>query len=505
MAGDYRKIELVAQPKPSIDVEPESAFWSRYKDARHVALPAAVSCLDFSPVAPYDLAVTSSSRVSILDGRTCEPRHALTRFKAAALSGHYRSDGRLIIAGGEEGIVRVFDAATRSCLRLLRGHRGPVRAARFGRGKSIAVSGSDDGTFREWDISTSQNTLSLSAHTDHIRAVEGNPSSENVWATGSYDRTVRLWDARARSAVMTLDHGSPVEALVFFPAGNALVSAGGPYLRVWDIIGGGRLLAEPANHQKTITCLALDPTATRLVSGGADRIVKFYDVAAYRVVHTLAHHAPVLSVAMSPDGRRIAIGAADGDLCIRTRRDAATPQSAASDSAPLGTARYFLQSRGAAEEALVAESAKKPWLPEHEKLLRAFQYKMALDAALASKRADVVVSMLRELMHRGALAIALEGRDETSLEPLLVFLVNYCTVPRFARLLLTVALAVVEMYATVLGRSVAIDELFFKMQAALSREIGLQRDLTNILGALDLIVAAAEARPARDDEGEAQA
>lgn len=54
-----------------------------------------------------------------------------------------------------------------------------------------------------------------------------------------------------------------------------------------------------SNHQKTVTCLAFDSTASRLLSGGLDQMVKVYDVNTYKVVHTMRYPAPVLSLAVS--------------------------------------------------------------------------------------------------------------------------------------------------------------------------------------------------------------
>jgi hypothetical protein len=42
------------------------------------------------------------------------------------LSGTFRSDGKLIAAGTEEGQVLVFDTGTKTMLRILNGHRGSV-------------------------------------------------------------------------------------------------------------------------------------------------------------------------------------------------------------------------------------------------------------------------------------------------------------------------------------------------------------------------------------------
>jgi len=547
-------VEVEAPVKAYHDEEPEGEFWGRYKLAYHAQQPSSVTCVDFSPVAPHDLAATASARVAVLDGRTLEQRHALARFRAQAFSGRYRGDGRLLVAGGEDGVVRVFDAASRVELRAFSGHRGPVRAARFARNKVRCLSGGDDGTLREWELATSACTTHIAAaHSDHIRGIEPSPAAEGVWATASYDGAARVWDVRAATPqVASLPHGAPVEAVAWLSGGTALATAGGNRVRIWDVLSG-RVLAEIATHQKTVTALALDPGGARLLTGGADHLVKVLDVHTFRVLHTFTHHAPVLALAIAPDGRRLALGAADGDLCVLTRvdSDGDVADTAAEERAP-GTVRYFLRGRvdqpqhqaaavlparpsnninapgrpvsttsmttttamtaaamaaagsgggsvsggsgtpSATTATTTSNATNKRRLERYDVLLRKFKYAAALDAALATNKPAVVVGVLRELMHRGGLRIALKRRDETTLEPLLVFLVNCITVPQYAPLLVTVCTLVVDMYASVLGRSMRIDELFYKLQTRLHRELELQGQLLRLMGALDLLVAASE-------------
>ena len=85
----------------------------------------------------------------------------------------------------------------------------------------------------------------------------------------------------AAQAVMTLEHGAPVEDAAFFPAGGLLASVGGTAALVWDLVAGGRPLARLANHQKTVTCCAVSPlagpasaAAPRLLTGSLDGHVK---------------------------------------------------------------------------------------------------------------------------------------------------------------------------------------------------------------------------------------
>jgi U3 small nucleolar RNA-associated protein 15 len=46
----------------------------------------------------------------------------ITRFKDTARGGEFRKDGKLIVAGSEEGLVQVFDVGSRAVLRTMKGH-----------------------------------------------------------------------------------------------------------------------------------------------------------------------------------------------------------------------------------------------------------------------------------------------------------------------------------------------------------------------------------------------
>ncbi len=105
---------------------------------------AAVSSVHFARSDPYDYAVTSGSRVSppqsstqlsqvapllhplqvqVYSGTTNQVTKTISRFREAAYSGCFRDDGKLLAAGTEDGVVKVFDVSSRAILRQCRGHR----------------------------------------------------------------------------------------------------------------------------------------------------------------------------------------------------------------------------------------------------------------------------------------------------------------------------------------------------------------------------------------------
>jgi U3 small nucleolar RNA-associated protein 15 len=69
--------------------------------------------------------------VILYNGSTKEVARTIGRFKDSAFSGCYRSDGKLVVAGSQDGMVQVFDSNSRDVLRQFKAHKRPTHVARF--------------------------------------------------------------------------------------------------------------------------------------------------------------------------------------------------------------------------------------------------------------------------------------------------------------------------------------------------------------------------------------
>lgn len=186
---------------------------------------------------------------------------------------------KLLVAGDKTSAVKVFDVQTKSLLREMRGHSAAVRCCSWSANGLRIYSGSDDRQALCWDLATEQVLFSTprdrddGGHTDYIRALDASAVSPDVFATGSYDHSVKVWDCRqggssssssssSSSAAMicsiALDH--PVQSCLFTPSGTMLLVASGSEVRVFDLLAGGRLLHCFDNHQKQVTALCMDGT-----------------------------------------------------------------------------------------------------------------------------------------------------------------------------------------------------------------------------------------------------
>jgi len=519
--ASFERLSVQRARRPSADGG-EGSVWRRFRHPltfRHKAAPTHV---EFSPQAPHDFAVASSLQVDIFSTRTTAIYRSLTRFKDVVHCCSYRGDGKMLAAGDDVGTVQIFDLGSRAVMRTFRGHQRAVHVARFTPDGANVFTASDDQRAICWDVAAEAQVRRFDGHTDFVRCGALNPNSPKMLVTGSYDHTVRLWDVNSPKCIMELQHAAPVEDLVLLPGGGMLATASGNTMSVWDILSGGRVLQTVCAHSKTITSLCADASGAHLLSASLDHMVKVYELRRYKVVGSLKYAAPLLSVALSPASSHLVVGMSDNSLCVRRQatgsrevgaggaearsrsgeasdlQNVGLPgQVAADKSAPLpqdgSNYRAFLRGRNHAPQPgqMVVERASANRLSSFDKALKSFKYHEALDAALLNGSPDIVVAVIEELVQRNGLRIALQGRDQHTLEPVVAFLVRQITSPPFAAVLIGVANLLLDMYAPVLGKSAAIDELFVKLRNTLEAEMRLQAELAQLMGAMDVLLAGA--------------
>jgi U3 small nucleolar RNA-associated protein 15 len=426
--SEFKKLVLKQFPAAAEPESTDSRYWKKFQNTVTIKEYGSVSYVNFSPIRPYDVAVTSGSRIQIYSSVNGEVKKTISKFKEAAYGGTFRNDGQLIAAGDKNGSVKVFELTSRSILRQFKGHTCATHVSCFSPNGKHILSASDDKTIRCWDLATETAICVLEGHEDYVRTATTVQATPDLFLSGSYDHTVRLWDFRTQSCVMKADHGSPVEHVLMFPSGSSCISAGNNIIKVWDVLQGGRLLTATSNHQKTVTCLSFDSAHRRLLSGSLDRQLKVYNVQDYKVVHSMNCAASILSLDLSPNENCLVVGMTGGYVSMRSQKTRVEEKPVMPLFQPRpGTHRYYQrgQSVQPEENDMVVERLRHKSLAEYERFLRKFQYRNALDAALKTGRHVVITSLIQELIDRDGLKIALSGRDETTLEPILRFLTKY--------------------------------------------------------------------------------
>lgn len=108
---DYYPVVVKQHPRTTPKRSPESKYWRRFKNPVFIKDTAPVTSIHFSPSRPYQYAVTSGAQIQVFAPKTQKVVKTIARFKNIARSANIRSDGKLVVAGDDSGLVQVIKSA----------------------------------------------------------------------------------------------------------------------------------------------------------------------------------------------------------------------------------------------------------------------------------------------------------------------------------------------------------------------------------------------------------
>ncbi|MFG2647587.1 WD40 repeat domain-containing protein [Streptomyces sp. NPDC048436] len=311
-------------------------------------------------VTPYelrvDLSTVRNARVTWAPVRVARGgQEFMWRGRASVEALAFSPDGRSLAAasGNTAYLLDSSDGHEISRVRHFTSNRqlgvtwGTVWSVAFGvNGRRLATGGGDH-TARIWDPRDGRALLTVRHMTPlgFVRRVVFSPDGARIVTAGG-DHTVRVWDARDGRALLKMSHGKAVWDAVFSPDGARIASVGEDgTARVWDSRDGRELLRIATGF---VTGVDFSRDGHHIVTAGGDAVVwhsgsgredlrvpgDAWDVAfspadppriaiaqgeSAIVVDTVSgresasftHDGMVMSVAFSPDGRRLATASAD--------------------------------------------------------------------------------------------------------------------------------------------------------------------------------------------------
>jgi WD40 repeat protein len=217
-------------------------------------------------------------------------------------------DGRLVLTGGSDKTMKLWDAATGQELRSFIGHQGSVDAVAFSPDGRLALSGADDNTLRLWDVITGKELKSFVGHRSSIKSIAFSSNGQFA-VSGSWDKTVKLWDIAGAKLLRSFDdHREHIEAVAFSPDRLTILSAGADKTaKLWDV-STGALLRSFDTHRDSVEAVAFSPDGRRVLTGSKDDTMKLWDAATGKELRSFQHGGDVTSIAVSADGRTAVAG-----------------------------------------------------------------------------------------------------------------------------------------------------------------------------------------------------
>ncbi|KUN01666.1 hypothetical protein AQI95_30345 [Streptomyces yokosukanensis] len=182
----------------------------------------------------------------------------------------FSADGSMLAAGGNDGVVRVWNSASGRRLRELTGQSDRLVSAAFGPAGSLLATASSDGDLYLWNAATGEYQRELDVETDHVWA-EAFSADGRLLATANDDDTVRLWYRSTGAHVATLsEHHGRVRAIAFRSDGEVLATGcDDRTVRIWET-DGHTLTAELDGHTDRVYAVAFAPDDSWLASASWD-------------------------------------------------------------------------------------------------------------------------------------------------------------------------------------------------------------------------------------------
>ncbi|KAK4448347.1 hypothetical protein QBC34DRAFT_112805 [Podospora aff. communis PSN243] len=117
----------------------------------------------------------------------------------------------------------VVEADWNACLQTLEGHDDWVTSVAFSADGRRLASGSDDRTIKIWDAASGQCLQTLEGHNHAVWSVAFSADGRRL-ASGSGDRTIKIWDAASGQCLQTHNVSTPVTYVSFDDTGHYLIT-----------------------------------------------------------------------------------------------------------------------------------------------------------------------------------------------------------------------------------------------------------------------------------------
>ena len=232
----------------------------------------------------------------------------ILRFHEGAINAVALLPDNRAVTAGEDGRIALWTPGKAQPDPVLTGHTGPVVALAVSPEADFLASGSWDGTVRLWPLGGRGTPTVLETQQQNVNAVAFSPDGQQLVSAG-YDGMLRFWPVRAHGTAAIVSLPTPLNAVAVMPSGE-IVTAGADG-KVYRVSPAGEVKSTAQISDAPITALAAARDGSRLAATSIRGAIIVLDGGSLSIVHELGGGGPVWAVAFLPDGKALLTGGAD--------------------------------------------------------------------------------------------------------------------------------------------------------------------------------------------------
>ncbi len=183
------------------------------------------------------IATTSWRDNSVMIWKSNFKKQTLVKETVWADCNLFTSDGKILVTGDHENLIKLWDVYTGELITKLAGHTDWVYSLKLSADNNFLYSGGFDGTVRIWDLKTQKNTTTLKEHKDGIVTIDLSKDGKYL-ASAGMDKSIIVWDLQEKKVAYTINdaHDSSILEIKFLEGSKKIISAGSDNkIKIWEL------------------------------------------------------------------------------------------------------------------------------------------------------------------------------------------------------------------------------------------------------------------------------
>jgi len=267
-----------------------------------------VNALAWNPDSTRLASASADGTLRIWDVQSAATLHLLNGGGASMVSVAWHPGGALLVGGALDDQIQFWDAETGEAGQRFVGHTGDVWGLAWVADGALLASTATDHTLRIWNPDATANIIEAADEAIFILESDGKSI-----AIATYGGQIRLWSAQG-DLLNEIQSQTPIIALSW--RDNLLAGVGGAAgFTLWDAQTGAIIQAKTT--PRLAYSVAISPDGRLVAVGGDDGSIDVFATATYEPLQTLSAHTDfVADLAFSPDGKYLASAGYDGLVVV---------------------------------------------------------------------------------------------------------------------------------------------------------------------------------------------
>lgn len=262
----------------------------------------------------------SQESILVLDKIEAQNIRFLNSHVGGFYCGAVTEDEKLLVTGGYDTTIRVWDLVNRSQSFVLYGHNSYVKCLVLTKSSRKIISGSFDASVRIWSIKHKSQVAVLKGHESSIFAV-CYQEAQSLIISGDLNGVLIIWDFNKHEILNKLNCSGGVYSIIFIRHEYSFILGTYQDISFYDI-STNKILKTIQSHSNVVSCLALTNDEQTLVSGSFDEKIIIWDLNTYtKLFEITVNTEEINSLALTSNDQSIVSGSNDCSIsvwCIKT-------------------------------------------------------------------------------------------------------------------------------------------------------------------------------------------